>query len=773
MHPNLTVGANGLVKVRHLPAMAELRVELDVGAARTVVTDLEEVSTYGDDLMDGMTLGSFGPGGGGTGEVRLCTASVDTSTKDEDCATFGYQWTSGTITGRTSPAQRGISMDLEAITANHGADDDDGTTAAAGSVTFRSVQDATYDLTATGTADWAVSGTPTARIWCYHDENADETNESKADSAWVGTACAASQTYNLTQKGLEVRGFVANVSHEHLTVVRGDETFEGAELAISKYVRANLVDSDKPIGGPPIAKTTVQADGSYVFEGLDAGRYVITAVNTSQYEALQSHPTDNVGGAATAAEYVAIPDERLLLGKLPRWDYENSEGGTAVPTSSVTVGTGTNAKTMTFHNFALLHKDGTFSGRVVEASDRHGNIAVELRRCLVYTPADTMATGPDDDVAETCSDDTAFTPAVQQTRSSGTWSYGGLREGYYQVNLAATGYLRARYGSNGIDDDAADCGPGTEVATGTAQTCDQDRTDRQFDDLRGKTAFNETPSVYYVYNGNLSSGDAATAISVSGVETNGDTANVLSGAFAAIQDPQPSAGTEALGAASAAVSFDAASVRVRATVPSTASYVVTNETALNDPTYTPHRLTGAVVPLTYNRTAVGIGPNTNADTNSDAAPANDITITVTAQNGYNDHDYTFTATRTNPIGNQLEAAEVQFRGTDASTTGGNGASGQPFRVTTANATTNSVIVTFDLEEVAGVTSIHNKCAQSVAVYAPGADDAMTAASNADSDFCSGEQYSLSAGSTGTTYTVVITSEDNRDWTYYVNVSLGS
>ena len=768
IHPNLSI-VDGLVMIRHLPATEELAVEIDVGQDRMLVTGLEYVETFGDALDDGMTYGSFGPGGGGVPEVRLCTASLDTSITDDDCATFGYQWMTGELSGKVG-AVKGLSVDLEPVTENHDADDDDTKTGTGGAYSFDGLQDGTYDVTAKGNDDWSIVGDETQRVWIYHDEFAEEDDEDKADSAWVGTRGQAEAMWRVTQEGLEIRGYVANVDHEYNKVVRGDETFEGAVLHIHELGSGTTKDGIPPMG-EMVGETVVEADGSYKFTGLSEGSYVIAAVDADDYEALQSNPKDNVAGPATAdGDYVDVDEQNETLA-LPFWDYVNSTAMNI--TDAVTVGTGASAKTFTFHNFALLHKDGTFSGAVREASGRAGNIAVELRRCLIYTAADTVAEGPDDDVAETCSDDTNFTPDLQQTTSGGSWSFSGLREGYYQVNIAATGFNRAKWNADGIDDDAADCEGGAGAFDAT-NTCDTERTARKFDLLKGKTAFNRDRAVYYIYNGNLSSSDAATAVAVTGVTSNGADASDLAAGFTAITDPQPDAGTEALGATNAAVTYDAESIRVSATVPSTASYVIINETATGDPEYTPSTSRtnpGASVPLTSNRTEAGIGPNTNADINPATPPANDITVRVTAQNGYNDHDYTFTATRANPIGNQLEAAEVLYAGTNAQS--GDGSSGTPFLVVTASSTANSVLVTFDLEELAGSTAIDTKCAQSVAVWAPGADEAMTAASDADADFCSGEQYTLTAGTTGTTYRVIITSEDGRDWTYYVNVSRGA
>ena len=78
--------------------------------------------------------------------------------------------------------------------------------------------------------------------------------------------------------------------------------------------------------------------------------------------------------------------------RLPRWDYEDSDldtdkEGIKTDRSTHTVGTGAAAETFTYYNFALLHGDGDFSGRVREARGEPQGIAVELRRCVTYTAA--------------------------------------------------------------------------------------------------------------------------------------------------------------------------------------------------------------------------------------------------------------------------------------------------------------------------------------------------------------------------------------------------
>ena len=147
------------------------------------------------------------------------------------------------------------------------------------------------------------------------------------------------------------------------------------------------------------------------------------------------------------------------------------------------------SETFTFQNFALLHMDGEFLGRVYEARDDAGDIAVELRRCETVTG----------DVR--CREETEFDAQTENTSSRGTWTFDGLREGFYAVNVAATNYRQARWDSDGIDDDAVAC-DGSDEADADAN-CDSRRNLEVVDSLVGKRAFNRERANFYVYNSSL------------------------------------------------------------------------------------------------------------------------------------------------------------------------------------------------------------------------------------------------------------------------------
>ncbi len=759
-HPNLAI-SSGLVKFPHLPATAELAVEIDLGLNRTLVTDLEHVETFGDDLTEDNpeTYGSFGADGGGVPVVRLCTASFDTSHEDGDCATFGYQWTTGVVSGRTSPSVSGVNVLLEPVTANHGARGGSGKTVA-GRKSFN-VRDGTYDISAsvpTG-MNWAITGKDTHRVWCYHDEFADETGESDRDKGWVGKACPdPAVPWTLARTNLEIRGFVANVDHEFNRVVRGDETYAGAELRATGT------------GGSFTA--TVEANGLFRFKGLPQGTYTITSQNGADHEMLRYGPDSiTVKGAVASHKYVDVDEQNATL-DMPYWDYVNSTGTSnesSTPLNdAVTVGSGSSAVSLQFYNYVLLHKDGTFSGKVTAKGNRadpSAGIAVELRRCLVYTAYDNNNTTEDltDDTPESCTDDPAFAPQLKQTGRGGVWSFDDLREGYYQVNIAGTGYRRAKLTNGRIDDDGANCGLASD-----ATDCDTERTVRKYDILKGDDAFNNKSIHYYVYDSNLSAADIMTAVSVKGVTAVGGDAVELGGTFSVPSD-QANTGTNALGATSAAITYGDNSGQITVSVPTASrsvgsTYRVQKGTGALA-TFVNPGATGAAVTLDRTRTPLAGGPD-----NPGTITTTTLTIWITGANGYDDHGYTFTANRTNPAGNQLEGDEISTGGNTAG--GGNGrTTSTAFTLSTTNATTSTAIVNFTMASLG--SGISTKCVQTVAVYrGTTSNTALEQLADQDGTLCT-KHYSLTAATGGTMYRVRMTSEDGRGVDYYLSLTRGS
>ena len=142
--------ANGMVTFTGIDADVELTVRYRPGNDRIQMDyGYDEIETFGADLDRGVTLGAFGGMSGGQPEVRMCSASDDTNadaTSDEWCATFAYQWNTGTVYG-TVGLESGHEVDVDPET-GHGAIGGEDETVAGGAYSIGDLQDGVYTATA-------------------------------------------------------------------------------------------------------------------------------------------------------------------------------------------------------------------------------------------------------------------------------------------------------------------------------------------------------------------------------------------------------------------------------------------------------------------------------------------------------------------------------------------------------------------------------------------------------------------------------------------------
>jgi len=347
----------------------------------------------------------------------------------------------------------------------------------------------------------------------------------------------------------------------------------------------------------------------------------------------------------TAHTYGNVGEQELSL---PYWNYATS---TAMNTTSAhTTGTGASALSFTFHNFALLHGDGDFAGRVIEARADPAGIAVELRRCVTYTEAgdgpDNTA-GTEDDVDETCREETDFDAQTTSAAGSGRWDFGSLREGWYVVNIAATTYNRAKFDDDGIDDDAATCDGSATATSGdpnnpTDGNCDTVRTDDVYGMLEGKRAFNRGGATFYVYNDRLDSDAAATDVEVEG------TANIDAGETT-LATVTSVANDDGPGSTVGTITWASGTITITPDIPARATFTA----KVMDGTKVVSSASGedgddVSLTLRANKTNANTGaPGATTDAEST------VEMTVTAENGYNDTEFSFIVTRTNPVDAQL------------------------------------------------------------------------------------------------------------------------
>ena len=447
----------GVATFGNLPADMDFTVQFNEGGSDRVAVGgpdsrSDRVQTYGADVELGMSTGAFGDMSGAGPEVELCPLTTDTrpsSLEDDeasDCATFAYQWTTGSITGDVGRAVKDLDVSIDADTDEHSEAPRDTETDMKGEFSWSGVQDGVYSIAVTPSDDYTIKE-KSVRVDVYHNEFKDDKNDK---TEYVGTADTDHADFTATKLRLSIKGYAANVSHESNDVVRGDETYAGAELELFAYDSKSKSKTTK-IKGKVIATATVGEDGLYEFNDLDEGAYVIVAKNTDDYEMYAAGPDVHYLNNKAADTYKDddVLEEAL---KLPKWDYEASNVLNMI--SKHTVGIGAAAETFTYYNFALLHGDGEFSGRVFEARGEPAGIAVELRRCETYT-ADDATTDAEDE--ESCREDRNFGAQTEDAGSKGRWEFPSLREGYYVANIAATTYNRAKWNADGIDDDADNC----------------------------------------------------------------------------------------------------------------------------------------------------------------------------------------------------------------------------------------------------------------------------------------------------------------------------
>ena len=628
--------AEGLASFKHLPADEEFTVRFHAGSDRKAVVDVgssrngRDVDTYGDDLEDGTSVGAFGDEGGAGPEVRLCPMS--SSSMDDMCSTFGYQWASGSISGKVTRRGAGVSgaaVNLEAITNNHSPDDNK-KTIRSGAYGFASVQDGEYwvrtPATATNKAD-------SARIAIYHDEATDD----DPDDGIIGTGVTATADFALTALRLDIKGYVANDGNEGNDaggefdgIVRGDEAVAGVEVALGTIARISANKKDTTFNWLQTVETN--ADGLYEFEDVTEGAaYVVRVLESADdnYTAGRSlgAKDDRTATGVASDEYPSVTAEGDFV--LPRWDYLGNK--IVSTTSSVEVSNATGTVKADLVNFALLYTDGSMSGRVREAASSPGNITIELARCDTYVSGDRCKTYDRGD----------FPTQRDQTLTNGFWEFEDLTEGYYEVNVGDVGFKPANIDANSkIDDDAS-------------EAADEEHTKL----VKGERDL-ASGNNFYIYDGGKDDDDGLASLVVMGTQNVDDGEEALTGVT--VPSAQDAGGSDAMGSIDA-ITWASESITVIPTIAAGATYTVT--------------IPGTTAPM-----VVGSGTGASTDDGVEfklpdygtghAMEGTDretmVTVTVTAANGYHDHEYSFDVSLAAPAGDELAGLSVRqgtFSGT--------------------------------------------------------------------------------------------------------------
>ncbi len=600
----MSFGKTGTAKFPNLPADMEFTVRFHAGSDRKAVVDAEsdrngrDVDTYGGDLDDGTSIGAFGDMAGAGPEVRLCPMSPMSA---DDCATFAYQWATGSIGGQVTRRGAGVAsatVNLDAITDNHSPSENTKTSKAAatkGDYSISAVQDGEYWVGTPATAD---NKADSMRVAFYHDETMDD----DADDGLIGNPAMHSWSPDVTALRLEIRGFVANDGQEGDNVnpdldqiVRGDEAVAGIALELLTITKVSTNKKDTTF--KVHATTETGDDGSYVFgDVVEGSAYYVRATGSGIYVAAEASAKDGFSRKVAADEYPAVEEGEFGL---PYWDYNAG----AAKNTSVTVSNATGTVSADFVNFALLYSDGTISGRVREASGSPGNITIELIRCETYDA---------DDGECSTYNRSDFPTRTTETKSNGTWEFNDLLEGWYEVYVGEAGYLAANIDDNNmIDDDASTVSD--EMHTGL---------------VKGKRDL-AAGNNFYVYDNGLDDDDDL-----------GSDGVVIKGTTDPDEDPVE------LTSSSDVITWASKTVTVTPDIHRDASFAARTASR-------------GARPWPQSKGVATVEPDFNATGSDDEGmvKATAITVSVTAENGYDDSDYTYMVYRAAPVGNDLAAGD--------------------------------------------------------------------------------------------------------------------
>ena len=638
---SMEIDKNGMASFPHLPADEEFTVRLRVGSGRMLVgeTDAGDIEASGADLDIGMSTGSFGEASGAGPEVELC--SLTTSRRAKECATFAYQWETGSVSGTVAGAG-GASVSL---TAETDADDRSTKTGGFGKYSISDIQDGEYELTTPNTADNSFSPKGGFELEIYHDETEDDEDE---DTEYVGTADAnPGLDFTATKLRLSIKGFVANDNGDGRA--RGNESMSGVTVNLLAIAKDGVSKDKKDTMFNTAATTETDGSGFYEFNDLtEGGKYYVEVAGGDDYMGLK-----DLDDGPNNKSAVVSPDEYPTLNEgafaLPSWDHMDNTAGNGRVTVSARAPSTVSA---TLENFALVFTNNNISGSVNNLSGSNGGILVEGAMCPSYTPGD-------EDNDESC-------PWTQgdvfrtTTDGFGGYEFDGLTEGYYAVWFTGGGLMAANVDDEGkADDDADNMGAGSHITS-----------------VMGRNDFS-TRNSFTVYSARAGTADDLTELAITGLTAAEDTAVSL-GTAANIPagDDQGANGTDDVSGFNGTVTFAGATADVAAKASAGASISIT---AADGTDGKARGCAGGACSISFD------------GTDEDDPGETTITIKVTAGNGYDDHEYTVEGiTRTDPAGN--EPTSIEVGGTTVSFTNNIG---------NASIATDATTVEVDVDLVAG------------------------------------------------------------------------
>ncbi len=373
-------------------------------------------------------------------------------------SSFAIKSTNNTISGNVL-ADDGTAAANVIVTLTATADNIQGsatmvdTTSAAGAYSFTNVIEGPYTISV---AD--IAGT-----WEFFDTlttTSAPNNSGSANNDDARTATRDLQGYGVTQTAnfqpdamnTKIEGVVVNDRDSDFNTLDPDEALSG--VVINLYDDA---DGDGAIdtGESIVAVDTTDANGAYSFSGLREGKYIVEAVSPANATVLRALSatgavtnwigvTTEAGTGNCALANCTNQDNTNNVGntsppaqndEFPRWNYLT--GAAAADGGNLGGGAGPNATngalTTTPTHFVHLFNTGTVTGKVTAGGSAVAGVRVTITRCQ------TAATAPSPPAAGACTAKHG-TPSPhiinQDTDSNGNYTFTGLLEGVYQIDVA-------------------------------------------------------------------------------------------------------------------------------------------------------------------------------------------------------------------------------------------------------------------------------------------------------------------------------------------------
>ena len=239
-------------------------------------------------------VGTFGDGSGGVPEVKICLSSEGTT--DEECATWGYQWMTGSIVGNVGD-QSGHKVHLEPTTDNHGAEVDSARSGSKGAYKIDGLQDGVYDITAYSTSQVQGDRQPADQVGLRLPRRRTPTTTTPL-TKYVGTPRIRDTAKWRTRRlGLKIMGYIGNDVNRDQKF-RGDEAVAGITVRLTRSGFSTMTD-------------TTDERGFYEFTGVEGGSGYTIRPSTNSYLVVRGYSTTFSSGSkspqstwsASAQEY--------------------------------------------------------------------------------------------------------------------------------------------------------------------------------------------------------------------------------------------------------------------------------------------------------------------------------------------------------------------------------------------------------------------------------------------------------------------------------------